>query len=114
MTECIMYNIVLGDFHPSTICVERERFSDSLMELPSLVGDYPTEALKDYIESFARTDEILPTDKTIGFVVFNLQKKVLTVSLSVIDSEERETMKKLDESFSKLGFKFELDAPEHN
>ena len=112
MTECIMYNIVLGDFHPSTICVERSRFTDSLDGLISLTDpEYAQDSLKEYIEEYARTDEIMPEDKTIGFVVFNLQKKIASVSLSKVDDAEISTLKHLEEKLTGMGFGFELDGP---
>lgn len=112
MTECIMYNVVLGDFHPSTICVERSGFPKSLDGLLSLTNpEYADESLKEYIEEYARTDEIMPQDKTIGFVVFNLQKRIISVSLSSLNEAEDSALKKLREKMEAIGFVFELDAP---
>ncbi|MGC8515019.1 MAG: TA0956 family protein [Thermoplasmata archaeon] len=114
MTECIMYNVVLGDFHPSTICVERSRFPGSLNALLSLTNpEYAEESLKEYIEEYARTDEIMPEDKTVGFVVFNLQKRIVSVSLSSINASEDAALKKLREKLEGIGFVFELDGPSH-
>ncbi len=107
-----MFNMVLGDFHPSTICVERSGFPASLKGLLSLASsEYVEESLKEYIEEYARTDEILPEDRTIGFVVFNLPKKVASVSISTMNEEEASTLNELKGSLTELGFKFELDAP---
>ncbi|EQD44687.1 hypothetical protein B1B_13423 [mine drainage metagenome] len=112
MTECVMFNMVLGDFHPSTICVGRSNFPASLKGLLSLTnGEYAEESLKEYIEEYARTDEILPEDRTIGFVVFNLPKKVASVSISTMNEKEASTMNELKGSLTVLGFKFELDGP---
>lgn len=113
MTECIMFNMVLGDFHPSTICVERSRFPASLIGLLSVTSaEYAQESLKEYIEEYARTDEILPEDRTIGFVVFNLPKKVASVSISTVNEKEASTLNELKEKLTAIGFKFELDGPD--
>ena len=107
MTECIMYNVVLGDFHPSTICVERSGFPKSLNGLLSLTNpEYADESLKEYIEEYARTDEIMPQDKTIGFVVFNLQKRIVSVSLSSLNEAEDSALKKLREKNGSDWFRF--------
>lgn len=107
-----MYNIVLGEFHPSTICVDRPRFEDSLSGLESLFDpEFASESLKDYIETYARTDEIMPEDKTIGFVVFNLQKKVLSISMSKISAEERVFLANITDRFKQAGFNCDLDFP---
>jgi hypothetical protein len=107
-----MYNVVLGDFHPSTICVERSNFPESLAGVISLTNpEYAEESLKEYIEEYARTNEIMPQDKTIGFVVFNLQKKIVSVSLSSMNNEEDSALKKLKEKIEGMGFVFELDGP---
>jgi hypothetical protein len=114
MTECIMYNVVLGDFHPSTICVERSIFPTTLNGLLSLTDpEYAEESLKEYIEKYARTDEIMPQDKTIGFVIFNLQKRIASVSLSTINESEESALENLRENLEKRGFVFELDGPTH-
>ena len=108
-----MYNIVLGEFHPSTICVERSKFNDSLKDIISLTDvETSSESLQEYISNYARTDEIKPDDKTIGFVVFNLQKKVLSVSLASLDSQENMVISSLKDQIQKIGFKVELDLPD--
>jgi len=107
-----MYNVVLGDFHPSTICVERSIFPESLNGLISLTDpEYAEDSLKEYIEEYARTDEIMPEDKTVGFVIFNLQKRIASVSLSSINDAEESALKKLREKLESIGFGFELDGP---
>ena len=113
MTECIMYNIVLGEFHPSTICVERSKFNDSLKDIISLTDvETSTESLQEYITNYARTDEIKPDDKTIGFVVFNLQKRVLSISLASLDLETSAVISSLKDQIQEFGFNVELDLPE--
>lgn len=106
-----MYNIVMGEFHPSTICVDRTRFADSLSGLKDLFvpEEFATEALRDYIEAYARTDEVMPEDKTIGFVVFNLQKRIVSVSLNDIKELEKKSFDELTAKLAESGFKCELD-----
>ena len=70
-----------------------------------------TESLQEYISNYARTDEIKPDDKTIGFVVFNLQKKVLSISLAAIDLEMSAVISSLKDQIQEFGFKVELDLP---
>lgn len=107
-----MYNIIMGEFHPSMICVDRGRFIESLSNLDSLfVSEFADEALRDYIESYARTDEVMPEDKTIGFVVFNLQKKVVSISMNTVSDSERKRIQDLTNEFGHSGFKCELDLP---
>ena len=113
MTECIMYNIVLGEFHPSTICVERSKFTDSLKDIISLTDiETSTESLQEYISNYARIDEIKPDDKTIGFVVFNLQKKVLSISLALVNESENAAIATVSDQIKQTGFNVDLDLPE--
>ena len=53
----------------------------------------------------------MPEDKTIGFVVFNLQKKVLSISMSKISAEERVFLANITDRFKQAGFNCDLDFP---
>ena len=78
-----MYNLKMSETHPSTICVLASKFEDSFEDLIEvLTSPLPDESLEEFIESYARTDEIMPEDKTIGFVIINKEKKVASLNFS--------------------------------
>jgi hypothetical protein len=103
-----MYNLKMSETHPSTICVLASRFKDSFKDLIEvLTSPLPDESLEEYIEEYARTDEIMPEDKTIGFVIINKDKKVASLNFnekSVNDSEIQEILEK----YKDMGYKTEL------
>ena len=73
-----------------------------------LTSPLPDESLEEFIESYARTDEIMPEDKTIGFVIINKEKKVASLNFS----EKYFDQKKLDEILEKyknMGYKTEVE-----
>ncbi len=108
MVTCVMYNLKMSETHPSTICVLASRFKDSFKDLIEvLTSPLPDESLEEYIEEYARTDEIMPEDKTIGFVIINKDKKVASLNFnekSVDDSEIQEILEK----YKDMGYKTEL------
>ena len=108
MVTCVMYNLKMSETHPSTICVLASRFKDSFKDLIEvLTSPLPDESLEEYIEEYARTDEIMPEDKTIGFVIINKDKKVASLNFnekSVNDSEIQEILEK----YKEMGYKTEL------
>lgn len=108
MVTCVMYNLKMSETHPSTICVLASRFKDSFKDLIEvLTSPLPDESLEEYIEEYARTDEIMPEDKTIGFVIINKDKKVASLNFnekSVNDSEIQEILEK----YKDMGYKTEL------
>ena len=110
MTECAMYNMTLSEGHPSTICVEMSRFNDSLNFLFEMLGsEYVTEYMDDFIRDFARTDEIMPEDKTLGFVVVNMNKKRMTLAFNRISDELKQFIREKITAFRSLGYDVELD-----
>ena len=107
-----MFNITMGDYHPSTICVEMSRLKDSLSGLIEVTkSDYPEESMAEYIEEFARSDEIQPTDRTLGFVFLNKAKKVVSLSFSEMNGDTKEEIDKVMNSYRSEGFQVELDLP---
>lgn len=105
-----MYNITVGQYHPSTICVEIGKLADSLRDLKEVLeSEYPQDSLAEYIEIYARTDEIMPSDRTLGFVVVNRDKKVISLSFSKIDSALKEEIQKIVEPYQKDNYNVELD-----
>ena len=109
MVTCVMYNLKMSETHPATICVLASRFEDSFEDLIEvLTSPLPDESLEEYIEQYARTDEIMPEDKTIGFVIINKEKKVASLNFS----EKYFDQKKLDEILEKyknMGYKTEVE-----
>lgn len=105
-----MYNLVVGSMHPSVICVEVSKLNDSLNSLVEVLGSpYVDEELTEFIENYARTDEILPSDKTIGFIVANSSKKAISFSFSEIPENLKETIRSHSESFKRLNYSVEID-----
>lgn len=112
MTDCAMFNITMGEYHPSTICVEMSKLQDSLSGLIEVAkSEYPEESMAEYIEEYARSDEIMPTDRTLGFVVLNKAKKVVSLSFSEMDESTRNGIDPVLESYRESGFQVDLDLP---
>ncbi|MCL4342139.1 MAG: TA0956 family protein [Candidatus Thermoplasmatota archaeon] len=110
MTDCAMFNITIGGIHPSIVCIDIKKIGescDSLIE--TLNSGYPEEGLKEFIESFARTDEIMPKDKTLGFVVVNSDRKYISLSFANLSNEHFDLISKKAEAFRKAGFTVEED-----
>lgn len=83
MTDCLIYNISVPQRHPSSICVELSRLVESLKGVSGLFSTVAQdEALMEFIGDFSRTDEIKPEDRTIGFVVVNVEKRKIAISIS--------------------------------
>lgn len=107
-----MFNVTMGEYHPSTICIEMSRLKDSLSELIEVTrSDYPEESMAEYIEEFARSDEIQPTDRTLGFVVLNKAKKVISLSFSEMNGDTRKDLDNVMNLYKDDGFQVELDLP---
>lgn len=107
-----MYNITVGAIHPSVICVELSSLLPSLDSLRDLLNtEYVEEGLQEFIEEFARTDEVLPTDKTLGFVVVNSNKRIISFSFSSVNGETREKLLGMGEKFQEIGYKADIDIP---
>lgn len=105
-----MYNITVGEYHPSTICVEMGNLVDSLRDLKEVVeSEYPQESLAEFIELYARTDEILPTDRTLGFVVVNRDKKIVSLSFSHLESSIKDEVLKITQPFKDGGYEVDID-----
>ncbi|MCL5988137.1 MAG: TA0956 family protein [Candidatus Thermoplasmatota archaeon] len=110
MTDCVMYNISMGKGHPSTICVELSRVADSLNFLrDGLSSEYADEYLSDFIAQYARTDEIMPDDRTLGFIIINTSKKAISLALSRIEKEKIVDIVNAAEMYEELGFDLEKD-----
>ncbi|WP_337860063.1 TA0956 family protein [Ferroplasma sp.] len=109
MVKCVMYNLKMSETHPSTICVLADRFEDSFRDLIEvLTSPLPVESLEEYIEEYARTDEIMPEDKTIGFVIINKEKKVASLNFNEKTYDDEEIQKIL-QKYKELGFKTEIE-----
>jgi hypothetical protein len=106
-----MFNLAVGSMHPSVICVEVSKFGDSLNSLQDVLeSPYVDEELTEFIENYARTDEILPSDKTIGFVVANSSKKIISFSFSTVSEGIDRTIRSSAESFREKGYTVEIDT----
>ncbi len=105
-----MYNITVGDRHPAVICVELSNVARSLRALADVLSsEYVEEELQEFIEGFSRTDEVMPEDKTVGFVVVNSKKRVLSLSFSSISNELASELRANADSFRKIGYEVQLD-----
>jgi len=109
MVTCVMYNLKMSETHPSTICVLAEKFENSFNDLIEvLTSPLPVESLEEFIEGYARTDEIMPEDKTIGFVIINKEKKVASLNFNEKYFDEKKLDKILDK-YREMGFKTEVE-----
>lgn len=110
-----MYNIVVGGQHPSTICVELDKLSDSIHNLKDVItSEFIEEGLMEFIGEFARTDEIMPDDRTLGFIIVNSDKQVLSISMSEVEEDLRARLESASEEYRKSGFRVDLDLPAKN
>ena len=83
MTDCAMYNITVQGYHPSTICVVIDSLPASLEYFKDVINSpLIQDSMNEFIEEFARTDEIMPSDRTLGFVIINSSKKVRDAGIS--------------------------------
>ncbi|MCW6169696.1 MAG: TA0956 family protein [Thermoplasmatales archaeon] len=106
-----MFNLAIGSMHPSVICVELSKFTDSLNSLKEVLGSpYPEEELTEFIETYARTDEILPSDKTVGFVIASSTKKIVSFSFSKLSEDLKKELDASSQSFEKIGYSVEIDT----
>lgn len=113
MVKCIMYNLKMSETHPSTICVLLESFNDSLNDMLDVItSPLPDESLEEYIEQYARTDEIMPDDKTIGFVIINKDKKVISLTFSDVSELKKDEVNNIIDKYKKLGYKTEIEYPD--
>ncbi len=107
-----MYNVTVGNIHPSVICVELSKLIPSLDFLRDLLTtEYIEEGMPEFIENFARTDEVMPTDKTLGFVVINSNKKMISLSFSNLEQKVRNELAEVAEKFKEIGYVADLDLP---
>ena len=105
-----MYNIAIKGMHPAVICVELSKLLDSLGALSQVLSsDYIEESLQEFIESYSRTDEVMPDDKTVGFVVVNSERKIISLSFSSIDEELARSLKAAGDKFRKIAYTVEFD-----
>ena len=115
MTDCAMYNITFQGYHPSTICVVIDSLPASL-ELFKDVINSPLiqDSMNEFIEEFARTDEIMPSDRTLGFVIINSSKKVISFSFSELPREIMDACERSLSDFRKAGYEVEIDVNKIN
>lgn len=105
-----MYNITVGDRHPAVICVDLSNVNQSLRALSEVLSsEYVEEGLQEFIEEFSRTDEVMPEDKTVGFVVVNSTKRVLSLSFASIPEDLANSLKNDADFFRKIGYDVQLD-----
>lgn len=105
-----MYNITLGDYHPSTICVVIDDLIASLKDLKEVIeSPIPRESMTEFIESYARTDEIMPTDRTLGFVIVNKEKGVVSLSFSELSDGLRKEIEEIANEYRQNGFEVDAD-----
>ncbi len=107
-----MYNIVMGGQHPSTVCVEIEKLPESLSNLRGIISsEFMEEELMEFISEFARTDEIMPDDRTLGFIIVNSDKKVLSISMSEVSDTLKPELDRIAGEYRDSGFSVDLDLP---
>ena len=105
-----MYNIILENYHPSTICVELSRVPESLEYIAQFIDSpHILEEIPEFIEKFARKDEIMPTDRTVGFMVLHQPKRNMAISLGKVGQDAKERIKKSADLFRSINFSVELD-----
>ncbi|QRF74724.1 Thermoplasma acidophilum protein [Thermoplasmatales archaeon] len=105
-----MYNISLDGFHPSTICVELSNLQPSLQEASELLlSEYPEETVKDFIEKFARTTEIMPDDRTVGFIIINKKSRMISISVAKIPEGTRQAIMQIFSKYKEAGINTEID-----
>ncbi len=110
MTECIIYNVSVPGLHPSTICVEVSKLTDSISSLPELIhSEYANDSLAEFISAFSRTEETRPEDRTVGFVVVNVARKVVSVSLTKSDESMKRAIQEAVYPLQGAGVHVELD-----
>ncbi len=110
MTDCAMYNVTMEGSHPSTICIEISKLPNSLKSLTDMIGsEYMDEMMSEFIKEFARTDEIMPEDRTLGFVVFNGPKKQVSIAFSRISDSLKKELRESGKKIESTGFKVEYD-----
>ncbi len=111
MTDCLIFNISVPQRHPASICVESSRLLESLSGIQVIfdpVGQ--EESLMEFITEFSRKEEVKPSDRTIGFVVVNLEKKKIAISLSNIPEADKNGIQNAAEKFRALGIETEVDV----
>lgn len=105
-----MYNITLRGRHPAVICVEISKLVDSLKAFPSILSsDYIEEGVQEFIEQYSRTEEVMPDDKTVGFVVVNSEKKVISLSFTSLDQNMVKELESAMDGFRKIGYSVDMD-----
>jgi hypothetical protein len=108
-----MYNLKMSETHPSTICVLLDNFMDSLNDMVDVVtSPLPDESLAEYIEQYARTDEIMPDDRTVGFVIINKDKKVISLTFSDLSGIKKDEINNIIDKYKELGYKTEIEYPD--
>ena len=110
MTDCLIYNISVPKRHPSSICVELPRLAESLKGIGELFSPVAQdEALMEFIGDFSRTDEIKPEDRTIGFVVVNVEKRKIAISISDPSGRLAPEVNAAADRLRTLGIETEID-----
>ncbi len=105
-----MYNIKMKEKHPSTICVLLSKFEDSLKSMIDVVtSPLVDESLEEFIEEYARTDEIMPEDKTIGFIIINKDKKVISITFTQNMGINKKNVEDIIKKYEELGYKAEIE-----
>lgn len=107
-----MYNIVMGGQHPSTVCVEISKLPESLKSLRTIINsEFMKDEMMEFINEFARTEEIMPDDRTLGFIIVNSDKLVLSISMSQTDPDLGKTLRDISDEYRRAGFRVDLDLP---
>ncbi|MHB1439862.1 MAG: TA0956 family protein [Cuniculiplasma sp.] len=105
-----MYNLTLEGSHPSTICVEISKLRPSLESLYEMLdSEYVDEYLSDFISEYARTDEIMPEDHTLGFVVINAPKKHVSFAFNGLKENYLEELREMGEKIRSKGYTVDYD-----
>ncbi|MEM0158056.1 MAG: TA0956 family protein [Thermoplasmataceae archaeon] len=105
-----MFNITAGEMHPSVICVELRNLIMSIRSLRELLSSqYFEEGLQEFIEEYSRHDEVKPSDRTIGFVVVNANRRKVSFSFSAIDSSLSASLEREAAGFRSMGYEVDLD-----
>ena len=111
MTDCAMYNITVQGYHPSTICVVIDSLPASLEHFKDVINSpLIQDSMNEFIEEFARADEIMPSDRTLGFVIINSNKKVISFSFSEIPGQIMNACEKPLADLKNAGYEVEIDV----
>ena len=111
MTDCAMYNITVKGYHPSTICVVLDLLPTSLEYIKDVISSpLIQESMGEFIQEFARTDEVMPSDRTLGFIIINSNKNIISFSFSELPKKIMDACQKPLSDLKEAGYEVEIDV----